>query len=80
MLDESNRDKYGSIRCCWRPKVVEILFIPGFDQWKEVKNTDIILTIDNQRRLKGRVGYPHTVSEMEFDVNNTYAVLCVLLL
>ncbi|MFY9177410.1 MAG: FAD/NAD(P)-binding protein [Caldicoprobacterales bacterium] len=79
MLDESNRDKYGSIQMLLAARSSrDFIYTRDFDQWKEVKNTDIILTIDNpEEGWKGRVGYPHIiVSEMEFDVNNTYAVLC----
>jgi Oxidoreductase FAD-binding domain./Iron-sulfur cluster binding domain of dihydroorotate dehydrogenase B./Oxidoreductase NAD-binding domain. len=79
ILDESNRDKYGNIQMLLAARsTADFIYTRDFDQWEKVKNTDIILTIDNaEEGWNGRVGFPHViVSEMDFDVNNTYAVLC----
>ena len=79
MLDESNRDKYGNIQMLLAARsTADFIYMRDFDQWKKVKNTEITLTIDKaEEGWSGRVGFPHIiVSDMDFDVNNTYAVLC----
>lgn len=79
MLDERNRDKYGNIQMLLAARsTVDFIYKRDFAQWEKIKDTDIILTIDNaEEGWNGRVGFPHIiVSEMDFDVNNTYAVLC----
>ena len=56
----------------------DFIYKREFEQWKKIKGVNIIQTIDNHEDgWDGKVGFPHLlVSEMDIDIDNTYAVLC----
>lgn len=79
VFDGSNRDKYGKIQMLLAARGTgDFIYRREFDQWKNQKDTEVILTIDRpEEGWDGKVGFPHNlVTEMDIDYGNTYAVLC----
>ena len=79
VFDESNRSRFGSIQMLLAARTSrDFIYYHEYAEWRKMKDTEIILTIDNpEEDWKEKVGFPHNlVAEMKFDIPKTYAVLC----
>jgi sulfhydrogenase subunit gamma (sulfur reductase) len=49
-----------------------------FPEWRKIRDVSVVRAIDRpEEGWEGKVGFPNVlVTEMDIDVNNTYAILC----
>lgn len=79
MLSEQKRDNYLDIQMLLAARsTADFIYRNEFNEWEKAKGVSIIKTIDRpEEGWDGRVGFPHIlVSEMDIDIERTYAVLC----
>ncbi|MCL2492434.1 MAG: FAD/NAD(P)-binding protein [Clostridiales bacterium] len=79
IFEEENRAKYGKIQMLIAARTpTDFIFFRDYAEWRKIKDVEITLTIDNEvPNWAERVGFPHNlVTEMSFDLEKTYAVLC----
>lgn len=73
------RPDYGKINMLVAARSTnDFVFKYDYNNWGSMPDTDIYLTIDNpEPGWDGLVGYPNNlIGDIQFDVNNTYALLC----
>jgi len=79
MLSGQNRDKYLDIQMLLAARsTADFIYRRDFPEWEKAKGVSIIKTIDRpEEGWDGKVGFPHVlVSEMDIDIERTYAVIC----
>ncbi len=79
IFDDSNRDDFGKIQMLIAARSSkDFIYFNEYSEWRKKKDTDVVLTIDRaEEGWNEKVGFPHIlVGEMNFDLNNTVAILC----
>ena len=79
VFDEANRDRFGKINLLLAARSSkDFSYYYEYQQWREMKDTEVMLTIDNPEPGWGeRVGFPNNlVAEIEFDMDRVMAIIC----
>ena len=79
VFDEANRDKFGKINMLLAARSSkDFSYFYEYPDWRAMKDTEIMLTIDNPEPDWGeRVGFPNNlVAEIDFNMDKTIALLC----
>jgi sulfhydrogenase subunit gamma (sulfur reductase) len=78
-LDEQKRDKYHNIQMLVSSRSsADSVYKRDFPEWRKIRDVSVVRAIDRpEEGWEGKVGFPNVlVTEMDIDVNNTYAILC----
>ena len=79
VFDAANRDKFGKINMLLAARSSkDFSYFYEYQSWREMKDTSLLLTIDNpEPDWQERVGFPNNlVAEIDFDMDKTIALLC----
>ena len=79
VFDDSNRDRFGKVNMLIAARSSkDFSYFYEYGQWRGMKDTGIMLTIDNpEPDWNERVGFPNNlVSEIDFDMDKTMVVIC----
>ena len=79
VFDEANRDRFGKVNMLLAARSSkDFSYFYQYPEWRGMKDTEIMLTIDNpEPDWEERVGFPNNlVAEIDFNMDKVIAILC----
>ncbi|MCL1895908.1 MAG: FAD/NAD(P)-binding protein [Clostridiales bacterium] len=79
VFDEANRDRFGKVNMLLAARSSkDFSYFYQYPEWRGMKDTEIMLTIDNpEPDWEERVGFPNNlVAEIDFNMDKVMAILC----